>query len=33
MALVNDPVFTDAELDAFGFAPYHLGELADAAAI
>ncbi|MBN2177345.1 MAG: nucleotide sugar dehydrogenase [Demequinaceae bacterium] len=33
MVFVHDPMFTDAELDALGFAPYHLGEPAAAAII
>ncbi len=31
--LVHDPMYTDDELTALGFAPYHLGEPADAAVI
>jgi UDP-N-acetyl-D-mannosaminuronate dehydrogenase len=31
--LVADPMFTDEELEAFGFAPYHLGESVDAAVV
>lgn len=32
-ALVHDPMFTDDELAAYGFAPYHLGEAVDAAIV
>ncbi len=32
-AVVHDPLFSDAELTALGFAPYHLGEPADAAVV
>ncbi|UNK47073.1 nucleotide sugar dehydrogenase [Arthrobacter sulfonylureivorans] len=32
-AVVHDPLFSDAELAALGFAPYHLGEPADAAVV
>ena len=28
---VHDPMYTDAELTGYGFAPYHLGEAVDAA--
>ena len=28
--VVQDPMYTDAELEAFGWAPYHLGESVDA---
>ncbi|MDN6566614.1 MAG: nucleotide sugar dehydrogenase, partial [Actinomyces sp.] len=31
--LVHDPMFSDAELGAFGWEPYHLGEPVDAAII
>jgi nucleotide sugar dehydrogenase len=31
--LVNDPMFTDEELERFGFTPYHLGDPADAAVV
>ncbi len=31
--VVQDPMFTDDELRALGFAPYHLGEAADAAIV
>jgi nucleotide sugar dehydrogenase len=31
--LAHDPFFTDAELEALGFTPYHLGEPADAAVV
>ena len=31
--LVHDPMFTDSEIEAFGFAPYRVGEPADAAVI
>ena len=30
LAVVNDPMYTDDELTKLGFAPYHLGEAADA---
>ena len=30
-AKVSDPMYTDAELTGYGFAPYHLGEAVDAA--
>ena len=30
---VHDPMFTDEELEKFGFQPYHLGDSADAAVI
>ncbi|EMY35677.1 nucleotide sugar dehydrogenase [Arthrobacter crystallopoietes BAB-32] len=32
-ALVHDPLFSDAELERLGFAPYHLGEPVDAAVV
>jgi nucleotide sugar dehydrogenase len=32
-ALVHDPMFTDDELAAYGFTPYHLGEPVDAAVV
>ncbi|MEV7647995.1 nucleotide sugar dehydrogenase [Arthrobacter sp. NPDC089319] len=32
-AVVHDPLFSDAELAALGFTPYHLGEPADAAVV
>jgi nucleotide sugar dehydrogenase len=32
-ALVHDPLYTDEELLALGFAPYHLGEAVDAAVV
>jgi nucleotide sugar dehydrogenase len=32
-ALVHDPLYSDAELEKLGFAPYHLGEPADAAVV
>ncbi|MGH3756204.1 nucleotide sugar dehydrogenase [Actinophytocola sp.] len=32
-ALVHDPMYTDDELRAFGFEPYHLGEKVDAAVV
>ncbi len=32
-AVVHDPLYTDDELEAFGFAPYHLGEPCDAAVV
>jgi nucleotide sugar dehydrogenase len=32
-ALVHDPMYTDDELSALGFTPYHLGERADAAVV
>lgn len=32
-ALVHDPMYTDDELTAMGFAPFHLGEKADAAVV
>ncbi|MFC3299815.1 nucleotide sugar dehydrogenase [Arthrobacter agilis] len=31
--LVHDPMYTDEELEKFGFTPYHLGEPADAAVV
>ncbi len=31
--VVHDPMYTDAELEALGFTPYHLGEAADAAVL
>ncbi|MDO5498858.1 MAG: nucleotide sugar dehydrogenase [Propionibacteriaceae bacterium] len=31
--LVHDPLFTEAELERLGFAPYHLGEPCDAAIV
>jgi nucleotide sugar dehydrogenase len=31
--LVHDPMFTDAELQAYGFVPYHMGEPVDVAII
>ena len=31
--LVNDPMYTDAELGRLGFTPYHLGERVDAAVV
>lgn len=31
--VVHDPLYTDAELEAYGFAPYHLGEPADVAVV
>ena len=31
--LVHDPMYTDDELAAFGWAPYHLGERADVAIV
>ena len=30
---VHDPMYTDAELEAFGWAPYHLGEPVDVAVV
>lgn len=33
IALVHDPMFSDAELMVLGFVPYHLGEPADAAIV
>lgn len=33
VALVGDPMYTDEELERFGFTPYHLGESVDAAVI
>jgi nucleotide sugar dehydrogenase len=33
VALVHDPMYTDEELRAFGFEPYHLGEKVDAAVV
>ncbi|PKW27219.1 nucleotide sugar dehydrogenase [Phycicoccus duodecadis] len=33
LALVHDPMFDDAELEALGLTPYHLGEPADAAVV
>ena len=33
IALVADPMYTDAELERLGFAPYHLGESVDAAVV
>lgn len=30
---VHDPMYTDAELERLGFAPFHLGEAADAAVV
>jgi nucleotide sugar dehydrogenase len=32
-ALVHDPMYSDEELRAFGFEPYHLGEKVDAAVV
>ena len=32
-ALVHDPLYTDEELTRLGFAPYHLGEIVDAAVV
>ncbi|MET1153667.1 nucleotide sugar dehydrogenase [Arthrobacter sp.] len=32
-AVVHDPLFSDGELTALGFTPYHLGEPADAAVV
>ena len=32
-ALVHDPLYSEAELEKLGFAPYHLGEPADAAVV
>ncbi|GLB66901.1 nucleotide sugar dehydrogenase [Arthrobacter mangrovi] len=32
-ALVHDPLYSDAELEKLGFAPYHLSEPADAAVV
>jgi nucleotide sugar dehydrogenase len=32
-ALVHDPMYTDEELQALGFEPYHLGEKVDAAVV
>ena len=32
-ALVHDPLFSDDELVAFGFTPYHLGDACDAAVV
>jgi nucleotide sugar dehydrogenase len=31
--LVNDPMYTDEELERFGFTPYHLGDPVDAAVV
>lgn len=31
--VVNDPLYSDEELEHFGFTPYHLGESADAAVV
>lgn len=31
--LVEDPMYTDEELEAFGWEPYHLGEPVDAAIV
>jgi UDP-N-acetyl-D-mannosaminuronate dehydrogenase len=31
--LVNDPMYTDGELERLGFSPYHLGERVDAAVV
>jgi len=31
--LVHDPLYTDAELEAFGWTPYHLGEAVDLAVV
>ncbi len=31
--LVHDPMYTDEELEAFGWSPYHLGEQVDAAIV
>ena len=31
--LVHDPLYTDAELEAFGWTPYHLGEAVDLAIV
>jgi len=31
--LVHDPMYTDAELEGFGWEPYHLGESVDAAVV
>jgi nucleotide sugar dehydrogenase len=33
LPLVNDPMYTDEELERFGFAPYHLGDPIDAAVV
>lgn len=33
LPLVNDPMYTDEELERFGFTPYHLGDPVDAAVI
>ena len=32
-AVVQDPMYTDAELEAFGLVPYHLGEAIDGAIV
>ncbi len=33
LPLVNDPMYTDEELERFGFTPYHLGDPVDAAVV
>ncbi len=33
VAVVNDPMYTDEELEKLGFAPYHFGEAIDAAVV